>query len=246
MHARPNRTSVSLYFELIYKEHTLRSSVSVLLLSLLFSFSIHAAEIRYVSDKQFVPLRSGAGNNYRIVHRGIPSGTRLTVNSSLADGSWSEVTMENGNSGWIQPQFLMPDLPARLKLDAITAEAAKTGAKSIDLAAELKALNAERDELINQVTGSDFELSSVSRELHELKKISGKSVQLDKDNRRLVEETENLRSDVEMLEAERLRLQDKVKSEDFMNGAMAVLLGVIIALVAPRLIPRRRKNSSWA
>ena len=61
----------------------------------------------------------------------------------------------------------------------ITAEAAKARAKSIDLAAELKALNAERDELINQVTGSDFELSSVSRELHELKKISGKSVQLD-------------------------------------------------------------------
>lgn len=224
----------------------MRLPVFILLLSWLLPLSIQAEEIRYVSDKQFVPLRSGAGNNYRIVHRGIPSGTRLTVNNSLADGSWSEVTMENGNSGWIQPQFLMPDLPARLKLAAITAEAKKTDARNIDLEAQLNAINAERDELLNQVTGSDFELSGVSRELHELKKISGKSVQLDKDNRRLVEESENLRSDVEMLEAERLRLQDKLESEDFMNGAMAVLLGVIIALVAPRLIPKRRKNSSWA
>ena len=224
----------------------MRLPVFILLLSWLLPLSIQAEEIRYVSDKQFVPLRSGAGNNYRIVHRGIPSGTRLTVNNSLADGSWSEVTMENGNSGWIQPQFLMPDLPARLKLAAITAEAKKTDARNIDLEAQLNAINAERDELLNQVTGSDFELSGVSRELHELKKISGKSVQLDKDNRRLVEESENLRSDVEMLEAERLRLQEKLESEDFMNGAMAVLLGVIIALVAPRLIPKRRKNSSWA
>ena len=224
----------------------MRLPVFILLLSWLLPLSIQAEEIRYVSDKQFVPLRSGAGNNYRIVHRGIPSGTRLTVNNSLADGSWSEVTMENGNSGWIQPQFLMPDLPARLKLAAITAEAKKTDARNIDLEAQLNVINAERDELLNQVTGSDFELSGVSRELHELKKISGKSVQLDKDNRRLVEESENLRSDVEMLEAERLRLQDKLESEDFMNGAMAVLLGVIIALVAPRLIPKRRKNSSWA
>lgn len=224
----------------------MRLPVFIILLSWLLPLSIQAEEIRYVSDKQFVPLRSGAGNNYRIVHRGIPSGTRLTVNNSLADGSWSEVTMENGNSGWIQPQFLMPDLPARLKLAAITAEAKKTDARNIDLEAQLNAINAERDELLNQVTGSDFELSGVSRELHELKKISGKSVQLDKDNRRLVEESENLRSDVEMLEAERLRLQDKLESEDFMNGAMAVLLGVIIALVAPRLIPKRRKNSSWA
>ncbi|MDG2048403.1 MAG: TIGR04211 family SH3 domain-containing protein [Halioglobus sp.] len=224
----------------------MRLPLCTLLLSLLLSLSIQAAEIRYVSDKQFVPLRSGAGSNYRIVHRGIPSGTRLTVNSSLADGSWSEVTMENGKSGWIQPQYLMPDLPARLKLVAMTAEAEKTAARNIELEAQLNAINAERDDLISQVTGSDFELSGVSRELHELKKISGKSVQLDKDNRRLVEESENLRSEVEMLEAERLRLQDKLESEDFMNGAMAVLLGVIIALVAPRLIPKRRKNSSWA
>lgn len=224
----------------------MRLSVYTFVLMLFFSYSSLAAEIRYVSDKQFVPLRSGAGTNYRIVHRGIPSGTRLTVNNSLADGSWSEVTMENGNTGWIQPQFLMQDLPARLKLAAITAEAAETGAKSLDLASELKGLKTERDALINQVTASDFELDNVSRELHELKKISGKSVQLDMDNRRLVEEAENLRSDVEMLEAERLRLDEKLKSEDFMNGAMAVLLGVIIALVAPRLIPKRRKSSSWA
>ena len=232
--------------KLLIKELNLRLSVYTFVLMLFFSYSSLAAEIRYVSDKQFVPLRSGAGTNYRIVHRGIPSGTRLTVNNSLADGSWSEVTMENGNTGWIQPQFLMQDLPARLKLAAITAEAAETGAKSLDLASELKGLKTERDALINQVTASDFELDNVSRELHELKKISGKSVQLDMDNRRLVEEAENLRSDVEMLEAERLRLDEKLKSEDFMNGAMAVLLGVIIALVAPRLIPKRRKSSSWA
>ena len=224
----------------------MRPYVSALLLSLLFSVSTAAAEIRYVSDKQFVPLRSGAGNNYRIVHRGIPSGTRLTVNSSLADGSWSEVTMENGNTGWIQPQFLMPDLPARLKLAAITAQAKKAGSESLDMATELETLNTERDELISQVTASDFELNTVSRELHELKKISSRSVQLDQNNRRLVEEAENLRSDVEMLEAERLRLQERLESEDFINGAMAVLLGVIIALVAPRLIPKRRKMSSWA
>ena len=66
------------------------------------------------------------------------------------------------------------------------------------------------------------------------------------DNRRLVEESENLRSEVEMLEAENQRLHDKLESEDFLNGALAVLLGVIIALVAPRLQPKRRKSSSWA
>ncbi len=78
-----------------------------------------------------------------------------------------------------------------------------------------------------------------------MKQVSGKAVQLDIDNHRLVEETENLRSEVDMLQAENQRLLDKLESEDFMNGALAVLLGVIIALMAPRLVPKRRKNSGW-
>jgi SH3 domain protein len=48
-----------------------------------------------------------------------------------------------------------------------------------------------------------------------------------------------------MLRAENQRLLDNLDSEDFMNGALAVLLGVVIALVAPRLVPQRRKNSGW-
>ena len=107
-------------------------------------------------------------------------------------------------------------------------------------------MKSERVELLNQVQGTDSELSSVSQELTQLKQISGKAVQLDADNRRLAEETENLRSEVEMLEAENQRLQDKLKSEDFINGALAVLLGVVITLVVPRLWPKRRRSSSWA
>ncbi len=97
----------------------------------------------------------------------------------------------------------------------------------------------------NRLNSTEGNLGSISDELSKLKQISGKAVQLDQDNRRLVEESENLRSEVEMLEAENQRLQDKLRSEDFINGALAVLLGVIITLVVPRLWPKRRKNSSW-
>jgi SH3 domain protein len=61
-----------------------------------------------------------------------------------------------------------------------------------------------------------------------------------------VEETENLRGKVDMLEAENNRLKDSLQSEAFIDGALAVLLGVIITLVVPRLWPKRRKSSSWA
>ena len=224
----------------------MRLALPILLLSLLSPCAALAQDVRYVSDKQFVPLRSGAGNDYRIVHRGIPSGTRLTVGRTSSDGVWAEITTERGTSGWIRAQYLMTEVPAQRLLDAATRKAQSASEKSAALSTELQTLTAERAELQSKMSEDGSQLDSVSQELAQLKQISGKSVQLDIDNRRLVETTENLRSEVEMLKSENQRLLDKIKSEDFLNGAMAVLLGVIIALVAPRLVPKRRKNSGWA
>ncbi len=220
--------------------------IALLTLLVLASLPALAQDVRYVSDKQFVPLRSGAGNEYRIVHRGIPSGTKLTVTRTSEDGEWSEITTERGTSGWIRSQYLMTSIPAALQVEAATAAAARAEQKSAQLAAELQAVKAARADLTGKLSSTGDDLDLVSEELAALKKISGKAVELDSDNRRLVVEAENLRAEVDTLEAENMRLQDKIRSEDFINGALAVLLGVFIALVVPRLVPKRRRNSEWA
>ena len=224
----------------------MRHTLPDFLFMLFVAGTVQARDIRYVSDKQYIPLRSGAGNEYRIVHRGIPSGTKLEVARVSSDGVWAEITTERGTTGWIRSQYLMKDLPAQNKVDAAVARAEQLAERNAALTAQLEQLQGERGELLDKVTETDTQLGSVSEELAQLKQISGKAVQLDVDNRRLVVETETLRSEVEMLESENQRLQDKLRSEDFMNGAMAVLLGVIITLVVPRLWPKRRRSSSWA
>ena len=219
---------------------------AALLLTLIFySGASHTQETRYVSDKQYVPLRSGAGNEYRIIHRGLISGTRLSVSRTSGDGEWTEVTSDAGLTGWIRSQYLMSEIPAQQRLSVATRKIEKSGEESADLSTQLKTLDTERESLIVSLDASENSLEQVRQELHQLKQISGKAVQLDTSNRRLVEEAENLRSEVEMLQAEKQRLTDKLDSEDFMNGTLAVLLGVIIAIVAPRLAPKRRKTSSW-
>ena len=224
----------------------MRTTLYPILALLLLSAAGHAQDVRYVSDKQFVPLRSGAGNDYRIVHRGIPSGTRLKVARTSGDGEWAEITTDRGTSGWIRSQYLMKDMPAQNKLDAAQRTAATAVEESAALKEEVTALKAERAELIARLETGGQELGNVSDELASLKQISGKAVQLDIDNRRLVEDSENLRSEVEMLQSENQRLLDKLQSEDFINGALAVLMGVFITLAVPRLWPKRRKSSSWA
>ncbi len=224
----------------------MRPALVFALLSLLLGSAAQAADIRYISDMQYIPVRSGAGNDYRVIHRGLPSGTRLTVQAVSKDKVWSKITTENGTSGWIRSQYLTKDMPAQSKLDAATKRAEQAASQSATLQEQLSLLEAERNELFDKVNNSDSMLTSVTEELGQLKQISGKSIQLDEDNRRLVVESEQLRSELEMLKAENQRLLDKLDSEDFINGALAVLLGVIITLVVPRLWPRRRKSSSWA
>jgi SH3 domain protein len=55
-----------------------------------------------------------------------------------------------------------------------------------------------------------------------------------------------LTADKEMLEAENRRLQAKLENNQFMDGALAVALGVIITLLVPRLWPQRKRNSGWS
>lgn len=220
-------------------------STAILLFALFLAAPLQAQDIRYVSDKVFVVLHKGPGTDYRWAAKLTP-GTRLRVARTAEGGDWSEVTTDRGTTGWVSSEFLSSDAPAQVKLPAAVARAESLSAKNAELATEVEALRSEKVDLLNTINSTDSELGGISQELANLKQVSGKAVQLDTDNRRLVVDSETLRSEVEMLKAENLRLQDKLKSEDFINGALAVLMGVFITLVVPRLWPKRRKSSSWA
>jgi SH3 domain protein len=86
----------------------------------------------------------------------------------------------------------------------------------------------------------------VTEELAQLRQISGSAVETAERNRRLVTDAEAMRTTIDTLEADNQRLQERVRSSAFLDGAIAVGLGVIITLVVPRLWPRRRSSSSWA
>ena len=216
----------------------------LLLLALPTTHAANAQSTSYVGDEVFIVLHRGPGAEYRWVAKLNP-GTELQAGRRSDDGDWTEVTTTRGTTGWVRSEFLTTEAPAQVRLPAALARAEQLASRNAELTGELENLQQERVELLNRLNSTEGDLGSVSDELTNLKQISGKAVQLDQDNRRLVEESENLRSEVEMLEAENQRLQDKLRSEDFLNGALAVLLGVIITLVVPRLWPKRRKNSSW-
>ena len=71
-----------------------------------------AQETQYISDMVLVPVRSGPSTDYRIVNRGLPSGTALLVYDLSDDGEWTEIETRGGTRGWIPTQYLQKEPPA--------------------------------------------------------------------------------------------------------------------------------------
>ena len=204
-----------------------------------------AQETRYISDDVFIVLHAGPGSNYRWLGRLIP-GTELVEQRRSTDGNWAEVRTRRGTLGWVQAEYLASEPPAQARLPAVVRQLEDAQRDGADLRRDLAAAQAERDALRAQLDESSAALQRVSEELAQLRQVSGSAVETAEDNRRLVEETTALRMNLNTLRADNQRLQDRVRSSAFIDGALAVLLGVIIAVVVPRLWPKRRASSSWA
>ena len=222
-----------------------RSGMFFLLLNFL-AVTAYAQEQRYITDEILVPVRSGAGGEYRIVNKGLSSGTPITLFSLSDDGVWAEVETRGGTRGWLRAQYIQAELPKKILLE--------------QAAARYRELEADRNKLLSMLDDTQSEayiadeeledlrerLATTDAELLEIRRISGAAIELDARNQSLAKELENKRSEAELLKLENVRLQERIDSNMIIDGALAVLLGVIIAALAPRLMPKRRRNDGWS
>lgn len=205
-----------------------------------------AADIRYVSDKQYVPLRSGPNNTYRIIHRGIPTGTEMTVLESNKETGYSRIRTAKGTEGWILLQYLMKQKPAVMKLGKIEQDNTQLSKQKNDLSQKIRGLNKDNQVMKEQLIESQSRLRSTAAKLSEIKRVSENALTLDKNNRKLTRDNELLKSQLELVDADNDRLRKSEQNEAFLNGALAVLIGVMLTLLIPRVWPKKRQNSEWA
>ena len=227
--------------------NTVRSLRVLLLPVLLMAHSIGMAqETQYVSDKVLVPVRSGAGADYRIVNRGLPSGTALLVFDERDDGEWAEIETRGGTRGWIPSQYLQQEPPAALLINDLRVELEQARAERDRVVSQLNQSSTEVDEADETIIGLTTTIERTQAELTEIKRVSAAALDLDLMNQQLVAELESGRSSADLLRLENVRLRERIANNQMMDGALAVLLGVILAVVAPRLWPRKKRPDGWS
>ncbi|GAA5118502.1 TIGR04211 family SH3 domain-containing protein [Alloalcanivorax gelatiniphagus] len=213
-----------------------------LCLLLLAVLSVPAtAATAWVSDEIYVPVRSGAGSGYRIVHRGLKSGTQVEFLGE--EGDWAHI--RHGDvDGYIGKQYISRTPVAAIRLRDATQKAEKLEQQVSTLREQLGQAQSERDRLSGENQELQGSLTSRGQELDKLRDVAADPLRLDQANRRLNEELSMLRSDLDQLKAENAMLRNDNTSRKWITGVAILILGAVAGLLLKSRSGRRR--GGWA
>lgn len=199
---------------------------------------------RYIRDYIFVPLRSGQSSAHRIVHRGIRTGTKVELLASNEETDYSLIRLANGTEGWIGTQYLQEEPTAAIQLQQARQTIERLSSTAGSAGEQLLALEAENRTLKQDLEQTRRTSERLSKELEHITSLSENAVALHEENQTLLKENEAIRSRQDTLVADNDRLRSELKRGDFLNGAIAVILGIIATLVI-QYFQRSRKRSDW-
>ena len=203
------------------------------------------AEERYITDIIYVPMRSGPGNEYRILHRGLRTGTRMTILEADAGNNYSKVSLGDGTEGFILTQYLINQAPARERLPG-------EQEKSRQLAADLAKSRSELEQKDAELTTTKTKLKNISRmldkkttELVALREATAAPVALDRRNKQLMEENLHLKSNLEVTQTENTQLVRNNSIRWYLYGGGTILMGILLGLFLPMIRIKKKAASDW-
>ncbi len=199
-----------------------------------------SAETVYVSDQLETYMRSGKGNQYRIV-RTLPSGTALQVMET--DAGYSRVRAPSGTEGWVLSRFLMTNRPARERLGDVEQRLAQLELENGKLTTEIEKVRGVKANIQSEQEGLVTANQKLTQQLEEIKRTASSALAIDAENKELKSRIVGYERQLQTLRQENEGLKDRTARDWFMVGAGVTILGMIIGLIVPRI--RWRKKSSW-
>ncbi|UCH91833.1 MAG: TIGR04211 family SH3 domain-containing protein [Nitrospirota bacterium] len=222
--------------------------ISLVLLSYFFLALITQSlaavgDVNYISDVLNVPLRSGPSTAHRIIHRGIPSGTQLTILATDEEAGFTQVRTSKGMEGWVTSQYLIKEPIARVKL-AATQKRLKNLKAEIDKEREARAsIQAKNKETEANNKTLNSKVEALSKELAELKVVSADPIKEHARNVELTKQNTRLVGEVEELSSKARRLEENVQLQWLLYGGALVLIGLILGVV---IKTRPRQQASFS
>jgi SH3 domain protein len=216
---------------------------SLWLLLPLTSWNAAAEQTRWLSDQLPLDLRSGNSNRYRVIKM-LEPGTKVRVLKVDKKAGFSQIKTEDGSRGWVNNSYLMEEPSGREQLAEAQALIEQLTSENEPLKAQVIDLQAQAEQLSLQLEAATSSSREAQAELAHISEISSDAISLDRNNKKLMESNQLLQHEIDVLKGENTRLADGSNREWFINGVFAVGFGVLLALVIPRITPKR-KHTEW-
>ena len=199
------------------------------------------AETVYVVDNLIITMRSGQSNQHQII-RTWPSSTRLEVLEK--DDKYSRVKGPDDSEGWVLNQYISTTPTAKIRLAAAEKKLARLEAENARLKSDMNKASGSEASLNKELSDLKREHKKTTEELVHLRAVAAKPLKLENENQQLKKQLLDLENEHELLTQETQMLRDSSDREWFINGALVIIAGIVIGLIAPRIKPR--KKSSWS
>lgn len=223
---------------------SMRLALICSLISVVVSLNVFAqANVRYISDVMYVPLRAGMSNNTEVVKAALTSGTRLRLVREEQDASndaWALVETTDGVQGWIRAQHLINEPTAAIKLERVNAQLAKASSSAKEALERQKA----HDQLQVEHETLQQEYQALIENTESLRQTSAAAVDLEQENQRIHENNQLLQTRVDVLQAENEQLRDAERYNQWVYGAGLLICGVILSFLLQAL-GKRKRQSEW-
>ena len=197
-----------------------------------------ADSIVYITDQVDIPIRSDKSFGDNII-RSLPSGSELSLLQITDNNVWAKIKYDD-TVGWIIASYLSKDPPAREELKKLkrTHNANKLLISKFEdekatLEKEIMSLKNENANLIVQNSKSQAEKAHIEQ-------IYEDALKLEHENERLIQETLQLKTELQLAENNTQIEKDTSQRNWFIVGALVLFFGMLIGYLVPGLVKRRR------
>lgn len=186
--------------------------------------TVHAEEKRYISDELSTWVRSGPGNDYRLVGT-LNAGEQVTLLQSNENSKYGQIRDSQGRTTWIPLSQLSEQPSLRSRVPELEQQVKDLTARLANID---NSWNERTADMQKKVAGSDDAINSLKAENQQLKnqlvvaskKVDVANVQLDDKQRTII-------------------------MQWFMYGGCVAGFGLLLGLLLPHMLPRRKKNDRW-
>ncbi|MGV3345542.1 TIGR04211 family SH3 domain-containing protein [Enterobacteriaceae bacterium LUAb1] len=199
-----------------------RYLIGFTLLTFSTTFAVQADTQRYISDDLSTWVRSGPGEQYRLagtVHAGEP------VTLLQTSGDYAQIRDSSGRSVWLPLTQLSEQPSLRIRVPT---------------------LEKQVKDLTDKLTSIDDNWKKQTADMHEKVAVSDETLH------RLKEENHQLKNQLivaqKKVNVANVQLDDKQRTiimQWFMYGGGVAGIGLLVGLLLPHMIPRRKKNDRW-